>query len=93
MELNEFLDELTFWGIQYSVSDWRIVLEGGDKTARFHYDNVIAENKEIQAMLILYAANKDETLRDLIEERAAIRWADGLPGDMLSAVICNLQED
>ena len=93
MELQDFLDELAQWKIQYTVSDWRIFLEGGDKRARFHYGIVLADNKEMQAMLILYAANKDDTLRNLIEERAAIRWADGLPGDMLSAVMCNLQGD
>ena len=90
MELYEFLKELEFWEIKYSVSDWKIFLEGGDKNARLHYEMILEENKEIQAELILYAANKDDMLRDLIEERAAIRWADGLSGDMLSAVMCNL---
>ena len=27
-----------------------------------------------------------------VEERAAIRWADGLPGDLFSAVLCNITE-
>lgn len=29
---------------------------------------------------------------DVIEERAAIRWAEGLPGDVFSAVLCNITE-
>ena len=87
----EYQEELQHWQIRYEVRDWRIVLYGGDRKARNHYKRVLSEDKDLQAMLILYAANKDRVLRELIEERAAIRWADGLPGDLFSAVKCNLQ--
>ena len=75
------------------MKDWRIELTGGDNEARRKYESVIAQDIELQAQLILYASNRDRDLRDMIEERAAIRWADGLPGDMLSAVKCNLVEE
>lgn len=93
IQLGEMLKELARWQIKYEVQDWRIRLIGGDNKARWHYEQMISEDKDIQSQLILYAANNDSNLRDLIEERAAIRWADGLPGDLLSAVKCNLGGD
>ena len=93
IQLNEILNELARWQIKYEVHDWRITLTGGDNKARWHYEQMISKDKDIQSQLILYAANNDSNLRDLIDERAAIRWADGLPGDLLSAVKCNLGGD
>ena len=90
--LKEYMNELRRWGISYDVSDWRVILRGGDRKARYHHERVISEDKDLEAKLILYASNRNRDLRDLIEERAAIRCADGLPGDLLSAVKCNLEE-
>ena len=89
----EILKDLARWHIKYEVEDWRVKLSGGDDKARYHYEEVLSEDKDLQAMLILYAANQDTNLHELIEERAAIRWADGLPGDFLSAVKSNLGEE
>ena len=91
--LKEYLNELKEWGISYEVSDWRVILIGGDRKARYHYERVLSENKDLQAMLILYASNRNRDLRNMIEERAAIRWSDGLPCDLLSSVKCNLEEE
>ena len=68
-------------------------LASGDNEARSKYASLLEQDINLQAQLILYASNRDRDLRDMIEERAAIRWADGLPGDMLSAVKCNLVEE
>lgn len=92
MTLNEYSIELKKWQIRYRVKDMRIELYGGDKKARAHYELVLASNPEIEALLILSCANRDKTLRERIYERSCIRWSDGLPGDMLSAVMCNIQE-
>ena len=89
----EILKDLARWQIRYEVEDWRVKLSGGDNKARYHYEGILSEDKDLQAMLILYAANHDTNLHELIEERAAIRWADGLPGYFLSAVKCNLGEE
>ena len=91
--LQEYLKELDRWQIRYEVKEWSIMLTGGDNKARWHYEQMLSADKDIQSQIILYAANKDTNLRDLIEERAAIRLADGLPGDLLSAVKCNLRSD
>lgn len=91
--LQEYLKELDRWQIRYEVKEWSITLTGGDNKARWHYEQMLSADKDIQSQIILYAANKDTNLRDLIEERAAIRWADGLLGDLLSAVKCNLRGD
>ena len=82
----EYQEELKRWGIQYEVEDYRVILYGGDNRARRHYEGILREDSELEALLILLASNKDDALRCLIEERAAIRYADGLPGDLLSAV-------
>ena len=73
------------------MKDWHVELAGGDNEARSNYGLLLAQDLDLQARLILYASNRDRDLRDKIEERAAIRWADGLPGDLLSAVKCNLE--
>lgn len=92
MTASEYSIELKKWQVRYRVKDMRIELYGGDKKARAHYESVLADNPKVEAMLILNCANRDKNLRELINERMCIRWADGLPGDMLSAVMCNIRE-
>ena len=90
-EFREFLGELEHYCIECQVHEWHIELTGGDKRARAHYQKVLYDNPEIEALLILEAAKHDDYLNELIEERAAIRQADNLPGDRLSAVMCNMK--
>lgn len=103
--LSEFLEELQRWCVKYrfvkpdnpedietSLFIISIELFGGDLKARRHFNQVLAENEDLRAMLILYAANKDSDIRDMIEERACIRWAEGLPYDLVSAVKCHMRE-
>ena len=89
--LQEYLKELKKWSISYEVIDWQIKLSGGDWKARKQSKEVLSGDEDLQAMLILYAANKDSNLRDVIEERACIRWAEELPYDLLSAVKCHMR--
>lgn len=102
--LSEFLKELQRWCVKYRLgkpdkpSDIEkflftisIELFGGDWKARKHFNQILAENEYLRAMLILYAANKDSDIRDMIEERACIQWAEGLPYDLLSAVKCHMR--
>ena len=93
IQLGEIFKELNRWQIHYEVDEWRITLTGGDSKARWHYEQMLSKDRNLQSQIILYAANKDSNLRELIEERAAIRWADELPGDLFSAVKCNLRGD
>ena len=53
---------------------------------------MIGSHPRIEAHLILEIARNDEDLMCVVEERAAIRWADGLLGDLFSAVLCNITE-
>ena len=89
MPMNLLLKELKTWQIKPIYEYGKIKLEGGDKTAREHYQNVLDKNPELQIELILDLAKSDKYVLELIEERAAIREADGLPGDLESAVRCN----
>ncbi len=90
IQLQEYLRELEIWQIKYDVREWHVILTGGDDKARWHYERMLFDDRELRAQLILYAANTNLNLRELIEERASIRKADGLPGDLLSAVKCSL---
>ena len=56
-----------------------------------HYEAILEDNPELEAQLILIASNNDSDLRYKLEERAAIRQADGLPGDLLSAALSYIQ--
>ena len=89
--LQEYLKELQHWQISYEITDWQIQLYGGDWKARKKYKEILSGDEELQAMLILYAANRDSNLRSVIEERACIRWAEELPYDLVSAAKCHMR--
>lgn len=94
INLYEFKKQLKYWGIEYTVKDWDISVSGGDSRARQHYRNVLAENDDLRARLILDTVMNDATMQDLkdtIEERAAIRCSDNSPYDLVSAVKCYMQ--
>ena len=71
------------------VENGRVLLTGGDKTARKHYRSLLQAKPGIEAYLILELAKTNPDLMFEIEERAAIREADNLPGDLFSAIMCN----
>lgn len=85
------MNELKRWSISYEVIDWQIKLSGGDWKARRYYKKMLSGDENLQAMLILYVANNASNIRDVIEERACIRWSEGLPYDLVSAVKCHMR--
>lgn len=87
--MNSLLRELNDWQVKPVYEYGRITLKDGDKTAREHYQNLLAEDPDIEFQLIMDLARHDKDVLFAIEERAAIRSADGLPGDLESAVLCN----
>ena len=91
ISVKDFQNELKRWCIHYEESGKRINLFGGDNKARRHYENVLRANPELEAQLVLIASNKDSDLRYELEERAAIRYAEGLSGDLLSAALSYIQ--
>ena len=76
-DFKELLRELKKYAIKLSVNDYRVILSGGNFTARNYYEDLINADEEIQAMLILEYSKNDPDLRYDIEERASIVWADG----------------
>ena len=54
---------------------------------------MLAARKHMAADFILKLAETDKKLSEEIEERAAIREADGLPGDIRSAVLSNFNDN
>ena len=87
----DYQEELKRWNIRYEIVDMRIHLYGGDNKARWHYEEVLKANPELEARLIVIASNRDSELRYELEERAAIRYADGLSGDLISAALTYIQ--
>ena len=87
--MNKLLKELQDWGIKPEYYFGRVYLKDGDKTARKHYADILEANPELEIDLIWDLARHDKNVLEIIEERAAIREADGLPGDIESAVKCN----
>ncbi|MBQ3759177.1 MAG: hypothetical protein II876_06940 [Synergistaceae bacterium] len=88
----ELLRELKRWCVEVKVECGRIRLSGGNAQALKYYREMIGSHPRIEAHLILEIARNDEDLMCVVEERAAIRWADGLLGDLFSAVLCNITE-
>ena len=88
----ELLHELLRWKVEVKVEWGRISLSGGNARARKYYSEMMASHPKIEAHLILELARNNEDLMCAVEERAAIRWADGLLGDLFSSVLCNITE-
>ena len=91
IEPKDFQEELTKWGIQKELQDWRLKLTGGKKEVREHYERVLKSDSDLEATMILLLSNEDAVLREQLDERAAIRCADGLPVDLLSSVKANMK--
>lgn len=85
-EIHELVRELKRYAIKYEFDNWHIRLFGGNEAARNHYENLIASDENIEAMLILELSKTDAELRYVIEERASIMWDCGkCPYDILYA--------
>lgn len=90
----EFLRELDRYGITYSLSDTifipRVELHGSNAEGLKKCCAVLAANPEIEAWIILHEATKNDTLLDTLQERACIRWSEGLSDSLYMAVLGNL---
>ena len=91
-EIHELVRDLKRYAIKYEVEDYRVILYGGYEQARLHYEALIANDEDIEAMLILEYSKKDADLRYDIEERASIMWDGGkYPYDILYATKSNMK--
>ena len=75
---------------------WHIIVTGGLVDKAFEAEEMLRQNRDLEADVIITLANGsykygDPYLRELIAERQAMRAADGLPGDARSAVLANMQ--
>ena len=53
----------------------------------------IAQDPQLEAALLIELSKRDETLRDILEERAAIRAADNLPDDPMTIALLTIGAD
>ena len=87
-DLKQFFSSLSTWQIKIKFEYGRIMFSGGDKQAREHFGKLLDENPEYEIAVILDLADRDDYVRECVEERAAIRAANRLPDDIESAVRC-----
>lgn len=71
-EIRELVRELKKYAINLSVENYQVILSGGNFAARNYYEDLIAADEDIQAMLILEYSKNDPDIRYDIEERASI---------------------
>lgn len=90
INIHELKDELKKYGITIGYEYGRISLEGGNEAARQHYQALISSSWNTEFDLIFDLASKNPDVMDAIEERACIRWAEGLKYDLKEAIIGNL---
>lgn len=88
--VKEFCAELERWHIKASVFWGRLKLKGGDDRARKYFSEMFLSHPKMEAQIIFELSKNDPELAYAIEERAAMRQADGLPSDLFSAILCNL---
>ncbi|MBQ6909438.1 MAG: hypothetical protein IJP88_00185 [Synergistaceae bacterium] len=86
--MKRLIEDFNRRGIRPEYEFGRLVLYGGETAARENYSDQIKLNPEAEIKIILELAKTREDFYCLIEERAAIREADNLPGDFESAVRC-----
>lgn len=89
-KVKEFCAELKRWRIRASVFWGRLELTGGDDKAREYFSDMFTSRPKMEAHIIQELSKNDPYLAYAIEERAAMRQADGLPSDTFSAILCNL---
>ena len=90
-KVKEFCAELERWHIKASVFWGRLILTGGDERARKYFSEMFRSRPKMEAHIILELSKSDSDLAYAIEERAAMRQADGLPSDLYSAILSNLE--
>ena len=82
-----FLTSCRLRGIRARVSSWgRVVLLGHPRVVD-QARRILRTSPELEAAVLLELAEWDKALLDLLEERAAILWADGLPDSPLDAAL------
>lgn len=86
----EFCAELERWHIKALVFWGRLKLTGGDDRAREYFRDMFRSRSKMEAHIILELSKNDPDLSYAIDERAAMRQVDGLPSDLFSAILCNL---
>ncbi len=86
----KFLAELRRWEIVITYSNGRIYLSGNYEEPVEHYQKFLKAYPGYEASVILKLAEQNSDIMDSLEERVAMREADGLPSDLNSAVLCNI---
>ena len=89
--MSKFLEQCKKWHLKPVYYAGEVHVEGGDITARDHF-NTLLQNTDAQVAALLELYNVNEELRVDVDERAAINEIDyGGSGDIETAIRINLQ--
>ena len=100
--LRAFKESCRLNGISYSVKEdeqWRprVVLsplpDGAHGVGLCGMKLKLGQEPELEAALLIELSRKDQQLRDILEERAAIRAADGLSDDDMTVALLTIGVD
>jgi len=83
----EFIESCRQAGVDVTRSSFGRVELRGARGVTDRYRRMLQASPDLVAGVMLELCKGDAGLRDLLEERAAIRQADGLPGDLWSAAL------
>ena len=89
MRKRQFFNTLKHFHLQPRVEDGRISFSSS--SALIDARKTLDENPELEAEMILHIAAHDPDLLEAIQERASIRWVEGLSDSLYDAVMCNIQ--
>ena len=93
MTVNEFLERCWVNKLKLEIAadvPWHIKAVAGPIDKATKAIDILNNNPDLEADVIIELAKRDKILADLIAERQAIRAADGLPDDAHSAIIANM---
>ncbi|NLL36541.1 MAG: hypothetical protein GX256_03340 [Fretibacterium sp.] len=83
----EFLASCGCAGVGLKVNHWGRVILCGQSIPVAQARGLLRASRELEAAVLMKLAEKDRALSELMAERAAILWANGLPDSPFDAAL------
>ena len=92
MTADEFLEMCRRGGLKLAVDyDEYTISIAGEANSAVQAQRKLDKSREFTARVLIALMETDAILKDLLTERAAIRAADYLPGDLYSAALVSIR--
>lgn len=82
---NKFLKSCSGLGIAVKANEWGRIVLTGDYASVLSMRNILMIHPDTEAGAILELSARDRNLKDLLSEREAILWTEGLPCSPMDA--------